>query len=109
MIVLDVLYVAIATLGVMIALHAVYFVVLRLLYPPEPIVIYRDVPAVQQAPLAPLAQFQQAPLAGPPPPILTQPDKEDQVQLPEYDIRTTSARLDPVLPEGIQETRPPGL
>ena len=107
MIVLDVLYVAIATIGVMITLQVLTFLVVRVLYPPEPKVIYRTV----QAPTPP----QQGPVQMPlqvPPPVFTQPAQEIQnVQLPEYDIRgpnTTSARMDPVLPDGIQESRPPG-
>ena len=106
MILLDVLYVAIATIGVMLTLQVLTFFVVRVLYPPEPKVIYRTVqaPAPSQAPV-------QMPLQIPPP-VFTQPAQETQnVQLPEYDIRgpnTTSSRMDPVLPDGIQETRPPG-
>jgi|APCry1669191515_1035360.scaffolds.fasta_scaffold112556_1 hypothetical protein len=108
MIVLDVLYVAIATIGVMLTLQVLTFLVVRVLYPPEPKVIYRTVqaPAPPQAPVPVQVPLQM------PPPIFTQPAQETQnVQLPEYDIRgpnTTSARMDPVLPDGIQETRPPG-
>jgi hypothetical protein len=37
--------------------------------------------------------------------------QEQEVQLPEYEPRkpaTTSLRMDPELPLGLQETRPPG-
>jgi len=109
MIVLDVLYVAVATIGVMLTLQVLTFFVVRVLYPPEPKVIYRTVPAPQPPPQAPPPV--QMPLQAPPP-VFTQPTQETQnVQLPEYDVRgptSTSARMDPVLPDGIQETRPPG-
>ena len=54
MIALDVLYIALATIGIMALLQVLTFVMVRVLYPPEPKIIYRDVP-VQQAPVqAPL-------------------------------------------------------
>lgn len=113
MIVLDVLYVAIATIGVMLTLQLLTFVVVRVLYPPEPKVIYRDV-SIQQ-PLQPqVTQFlapTPPPPMQPPPPVFTQPEKTEQVDLPEYDIRksaSSSLRLDAGLPDGLQETRPPG-
>jgi hypothetical protein len=107
MIVLDVIYVAIATIGVMLTLQVLTFLVVRLLYPPEPKVIYRDVPVPQ------VTQFiAPAPPSLPPPaPVFTQPEKVEQVDLPEYDIRKSasgSLRLDAGLPDGLQETRPPG-
>jgi hypothetical protein len=105
MIVLDVIYVAIATIGVMLTLQVLTFLVVRVLYPPEPKVIYRDVPVPQ------VTQFL-APTPPPPPaPVFTQPEKVEQVDLPEYDIRKSasgSLRLDAGLPDGLQETRPPG-
>jgi hypothetical protein len=105
MIVQDILYVALATILVMVVLQISTFMVTRMLYPPEPKVIYRDVhvPVVQQAPPPPLFS---SPQNGP---ALTQPPVE--VQLPEYEPRkpaSTSLRLDTELPPGIQETRPPG-
>lgn len=115
MIVLDVLYVALATIGVMLTLQVLTFVVVRVLYPPEPKVIYRDVPVAPPPPPPQIAQaFLQAvpPQQGPPPPpVFTQPEKTEQVDLPEYDIRksaSSSLRLDSGLPDGLQETRPPG-
>jgi hypothetical protein len=108
MIVLDVLYVAIATIGVMLTLQVLTFLVVRVLYPPEPKIVYRTVQAPQPPQAPPPVQM---PLQIPPP-VFTQPTQETQnVQLPEYDVRgptSTSARMDPVLPDGIQETRPPG-
>lgn len=119
MIVLDVIYIAIATIGVMLVLQVLTFLAVRVLYPPEPKVIYRDVPA--QAPQQPyVPQFLTptpppippiVPSMPPPPPVFTQPEKEAQVDLPEYDIRksaSSSLRLDAGLPDGLQETRPPG-
>jgi hypothetical protein len=122
MIFLDVLYVALATVGVMALLQVLMFVAIRVMYPPEPKVIYREMPApVQQA--APTQNFAPQPELlfpiGPPPtaiqppqipPTFTQPSQE--VQLPEYEPRlpaaSTSVRLDAGLPDGLQETRPPG-
>lgn len=105
MIIQDVLYVAFSTILVMVALQIVTFLVMKLLYPPEPKIIYRDSVQYVQPP-APLAQ------PAPPqhvPPVLTQ--NVPEVQLPEYEPRkpaSTSVRMDPELPAGIQETRPPG-
>ena len=107
MLALDILYVALATIAVMVVLQIITFVGARMMYPPEPKVIYRDVPVMVQAPPPPPQQ--------PPPlfpqngPALTQPQQE--VQLPEYEPRkpaSTSLRVDPELPPGLQETRPDG-
>lgn len=110
----EILYVALATILVMVVLQIVTFMVTRMIYPPAPKVVYRDVPQYIQAP--PIqAPVQQEPLFPPPPPqqqngpALTQPQQE--IQLPEYEPRkptSTSVRMDPELPPGIQETRPPG-
>jgi hypothetical protein len=113
MIVLDVVYVAIATIGVMLTLQLLTFFVVRVLYPPEPKIIYRDVPVQAPPPMQPqVTQFlNPVPPTAPPPPVFTQPEKVEQVDLPEYDIRkpsSTSLRLDTGLPDGLQETRPPG-
>ncbi len=117
MIALDVLYVSLATIAVMVILQLITFVGARMMYPPEPKIIYRDVPVYQ--PAQQLASVQQSPpplfsQAPPPlfsqaPPTLTQPQQE--VQLPEYEPRkpsSTSLRVDPELPSGLQETRPDG-
>lgn len=105
----DLLYTALATILVMVVLQIAAFFVTRVLYPPEPRVIYRDVP-VQQPRVQfaePVVQQQQAP--APPPVALTQPPPS--IQLPEYEPRkpaSDSLRLDPELPPGLQETRPVG-
>jgi hypothetical protein len=102
----EILYVAFATIVVMIVLQVVTFMVTRMIYPPEPKVVYRDVP-----------QYITAPPQQPPPPppqqqnglAFTQPTQD--IQLPEYEPRkpaSTSLRMDTELPSGIQETRPPG-
>ena len=109
MVIQDILYIALSTIVVMAFLQIATFMVTRMLYPPEPKVIYRDVPVYvppQQTPVT------QQPLFAPPPqngPALTQ--KTQEVQLPEYEPRqpaSTSLRMDTELPPGIQETRPPG-
>ena len=104
----EILYVAFATILVMIVLQVVTFMVTRMIYPPEPKVVYRDVPQYISVPQEP----PQPPVFPPPPsqngPALTQ---QQEIQLPEYEPRkptSTSLRLDPELPPGIQETRPPG-
>lgn len=112
MIVLDVLYVALATIVVMVVLQLSTFLITRMMYPPEPRIVYRDVPAqVQQAPpqMVPTQVPQSLPQMPPPPPAFTQPAQE--IQLPEYEPRkpaTDGLRMDAGLPDGIQETRPPG-
>lgn len=112
MLVLDVLYVALATIAVMAVLQLVTFVVTRMMYPPEPKVIYQQVPVYQPAP---------PPVMPPPPsfPPMVPPtqngtaliQQQQEVQLPEYEPRkptTTSLRMDPELPAGLKETRPDG-
>lgn len=104
MLALDIFYVALATIAVMVVLQIVTFVGARMMYPPEPKVIYRDVPVMVPAP-----PQQPPPLFPQNGPALTQPQQE--VQLPEYEPRkpaTTSLRVDPELPAGLQETRPDG-
>lgn len=106
MIVLDVFYVALATIAILVILQLVTFGVTRIMYPPEPKIIYQQVPIYQPPPPA-----QQQPLFpnATQPPALTQ--QQQEVQLPEYEPRkptTTSLRLDPELPPGLQETRPSG-
>ena len=109
----EILYVALATILVMIVPQVVTFMVTRMIYPPEPKVVYRDVPQYISVPQAP--PISQQPIFPPPPPqtqnglALTQQTQE--IQLPEYEPRkpaTTSLRMDTELPTGIQETRPPG-
>ena len=100
----DIFYLSLSTIVVMVILQVVTYVVVRLMYPPEPRVVYRDRP-VYARPEPPQAQAQ----VPPPPqngPVLTQ-----EVKLPEYEPRkpaSDSLRVDPELPAGIQETRPEG-
>jgi hypothetical protein len=115
MLVLDVLYVAFATIAVMIVLQLTTFVVTRMMYPPEPKIVYRDVPVFQQAPPPP-PQVMPPPPSFPPlqPPTQNGPtftQTQQEIQLPEYEPRkptSTSLRVDPELPVGLQETRPDG-
>ena len=102
MLALDILYVALATIAVMAVLQLITFVGAKLMYPPEPKIIYREVPVPMAAPPPP-----------PPPsvPAFTQPPSQQQVDLPEYEPRkpaSTSLRMDAELPPGLQETRPDG-
>lgn len=113
MIFLDVLYVALSTIGIMALLQFITFAAVRILYPPEPQVIYRNVPAPAVASAPPPVVAPQAPFGGSTPlfpsadlpPVFTQAPQE--VQLPEYEPRiqpsTTSVRMDTGLPNSIQE------
>jgi hypothetical protein len=129
MILLDVFYVAVATIAVIALLQLITFAVVRIMYPPEPKVIYRDVPVQIQAQPAPVVappnlpfSIGAPPTAIPPPQIPPQFGKQEQpaftkdtqdIQLPEYEPRiipsSNSVRLDSGLPDGLQETRPPGI
>lgn len=97
MLAVDVFYISLATVAVLAIIQLLTYVGTRLMYPPEPRIIYREVPVVMPA------KHQEQP-------VLTQPPQE--VQLPEYEPRkpaSDSLRMDAELPAGIQETRPPGL
>lgn len=101
MIFLDVFYVGLATVAVMLIMQIVIVLATRLLYPPPPQVVYRTIEVPVAQPPPPPAQ---------PQPVFTQPAQE--IQLPEYEPRKPASdglRLDAVLPDGIQETRPAGL
>ena len=106
MVILDVLYVALATIAVMFVLQILTFLITRMMYPPEPKVIYREAPP-------PVPQMHSQIYIPPPiqPQVLTQPPPQE-VKLPEYEPRnqptSTSLRVDPELPAGLQETRPDG-
>ena len=82
----------------MVILQVVTFTVTRLLYPPEPKIIYRD------GPIQYISQPQ-------PPQLPVLSETKQETQLPEYEPRkpaSSSLRLDPELPPGLQETRPDG-
>jgi len=118
MIILDVFYVALSTIGVIALLQLITFAVVRIMYPPEPKIIYRDAPpavqhVAQQMPptmyqpvIAPLFPTTEATT-----PIAALTQQAQEVQLPEYEPRipssTTSVRLDSGLPNGLQETGAP--
>ena len=97
MLALDVLYTALATIGIMVLIQVVIFVGVRLMNPPQPRIIYREV-QVPQAPVqAPTVTFTEPPVS--------------EVKLPEYEPRqqaSDSLRMDAQLQPGITETRPPG-
>lgn len=109
MVILDVFYVALATIGVMLILQIVTFLVTRMMYPPQPQVVYRTVQVPMAQPVQPPPPSQSA-MPPSQQPAFTQPAQD--IQLPEYEPRKPASdglRLDAVLPDGIQETRPPGL
>ena len=119
MIALDVLYVALATIFVMVIIQVLTFVGTRVMYPPEPKIIYRDVPVPVQAPppqqapppdLSFLSTSLPEPLFPKNEPALSQPSQE--AKLPEYDPRKSdseSARVDTKLPPGLQAVNPRDL
>jgi len=112
MVVLDVFYVALATIGVMVLLQISTFLVTRMMYPPEPKIVYRDVMPQMPPPQPQMqAQIYIPPVVQPPAaPTLTQ-QAHQEVKLPEYEPRnqtSDSLRLDPQLPPGLAETRPDG-
>jgi hypothetical protein len=88
----DVVQTALATICIMVLIQVTIFFIARIMTPPEPKIIYREVP-VQ----APTVTFTEPPVT--------------EVKLPEYEPRqqaSDSLRLDSQLPPGITETRPPG-
>ena len=118
MIILDVFYVALSTIGVIALLQLITFAVVRIMYPPEPKIIYREAPPVVQQPVQQMPQTMYQPVVAPlfPPTEATTPisaltQQTQEVQLPEYEPRlpssTTSVRLDSGIPNGLQETGAP--
>ena len=96
MIASEVFYTALDTIGIMVLIQIVIFFVARVMTPPQPRIIYREVP-MPQAPVQPQVTFTEPPVS--------------EVKLPEYEPRqqaSDSLRVDPQLPAGLQETRPPG-
>jgi hypothetical protein len=115
MVITDVLYVALATIAVMVVLQLSTFLITRMMYPPEAKIVYREVHVPQAPPPPPPPNLTQhlIPSVAPPPTqngqTLTQAQPE--IQLPEYEPRkpaSNSLRMDPELPLGLQETRPDG-
>jgi hypothetical protein len=120
MLFVDVLYVGAATVLVMALLHVLMYVGIQLTHPPAPKVIYVPTPVPQPAPVVQQQLFPPTTAIPPPqiPPQFVQPppaltERKEEVQLPEYEPRSTpsstSLRLDSGLPDGLQETRPPGI
>jgi hypothetical protein len=96
MLFLDVIYISLATIAIMVLIQVLLYVGVRIVYPPEPRIIYREVP-VQYAP---------------PPPTSLPEQPVQEVKVPEYEPReqiSGGLRLDPQLPPGLKETRPEGL
>jgi hypothetical protein len=96
MLALDVLYTALATVAIMVIIQVVIFLLARIMTPPEPRIVYREVMVPQPAE-APKVTFTEPPVT--------------EVKLPDYEPRqqtSDSLRVDPELPVGITETRPPG-
>jgi hypothetical protein len=98
MLFIDILSTAFATIIVMVILQVLLFVGIKLMYPPPPQIIYRDVPVYQQQQVPEHQVFTELP--------------QQEIKLPEYEpalkSASTNIRVDPELPLGIKETRPPG-
>uniref|UniRef100_A0A6C0F0E1 Uncharacterized protein n=1 Tax=viral metagenome TaxID=1070528 RepID=A0A6C0F0E1_9ZZZZ len=121
MIALDVLYVALATIFVMIILQVLTFVATRVMYPPAPQIIYRDVPVPVQAPVQapPVQQATDLSFLSASPSDHLFPKNEQaltqqpqEVKLPEYDPRKSDSepiRGDSKLPAGLQAVNPRDL
>lgn len=117
MIALDVLYIALATICVLAILQIFAYVATRVLYPPEPQIIYRNVPVPMQQQAPPPPPPVHSPYLQQGPPQLPKNEtaftqQSQEVKLPEYEPRkpaSDSLRVDPELPAGLQETRPAGL
>ena len=110
MLALEIFYIAIATVAVMAILQLVTFIGAKLMYPPEPKIIYQQVPVYTPAPPPPPVSQPLFPPANPTQASALRQDAQE-VQLPEYERRkpaSTSLRVDPELPAGLQETRPDG-
>jgi hypothetical protein len=97
MIFLDVIYTSLATICIMALIQVLLYVGVKIAYPPEPRIIYRDVPTYM----------------APPPQQTSLPEQPThEVKIPEYEPReqiSGGLRLDPQLPPGLKETRPEGL
>ena len=121
MIALDVLYVALATIFVMIILQVLTFVATRVMYPPAPQIIYRDIPVpVQAQAQAPVQQATDLSFlsSGPPSEVLFPKNEQaltqqtEELKLPEYDPRKSDSetvRGDTKLPPGLQAVNPRDL
>ena len=110
MLALEIFYIALATVAVMAILQFVTFIGAKLMYPPEPKIVYRDVPVYAPPPPPPAVTQPLFPPANPNQVTALRQDTQE-VQLPEYEPRkpaSTSVRMDPELPAGLQETRPDG-
>jgi len=98
----EILSIAFATIFVMVILQVLLFVGIKVMYPPPPQIIYRDVPVYQQ----------QSHHQPPPEHQAFTELPQQEIKLPEYEpalkSASTNIRVDPELPLGIKETRPPG-
>lgn len=76
---LELLYIALGTIGILVVLHLGTFWVSRIMQPPKPKIVYVQAPAPVQAPIQ-----MQPPLPPPPPATLSQ--APPSIQLPTYDV-----------------------
>lgn len=82
---LELLYIAMGTVGILIVLHLGTFWISRIMQPPKPKIVYVQAPQPQQQapPVAPMPQ----PVPQVQPPVLSQAPQS--IQLPTYEIPPT--------------------
>lgn len=78
---LELLYIALGTVGILVVLHLGTFWISRIMQPPKPKVVYVQAPAAPAAPAAP----------PPPPPPATLSQPVSSIQLPTYDNPPSAA------------------
>lgn len=88
----ELLYVALGTIGILIALHLSTFALARMMAPAKPRIVYLP---------APTAPAQPAPVAAPPPPPPALRQAAPSIQLPTYDVPVTAAPEPPAPPPGL--------
>jgi hypothetical protein len=77
---LELVYIALGTIGILLVLHLGTFWVSRIIQPPKPKIVYVQSPPQPQ----PQPQVQQQAPPPPPPPVLSQ--APPSIQLPTYDV-----------------------
>lgn len=83
---LELLYIAMGTVGILIVLHIGTFWISRIMQPPKPKIVYLQAPPAQQSAPPPVAPAPQ-PVPQVQPPVLSQAPQS--IQLPTYEIPPT--------------------
>jgi protein TonB len=105
---LELFYVALGTIGILIALHLGTFAIARIMTPAKPKIVYVQAPQVPQAPVAHQAAPAPAPPPPPPPPpVLSQ--APPTIQLPTYDTPPDISRGVEAAPQAAPRGLPPPI